>query len=168
MVDGLKDVVPTLILAAGTGIITYIFGRNKYRRDKSQTELSEAQDSEQMLLLTTLREREAEALRRERETYLAYLAAREELSNTREKMNSEMHELRNEGLRRDQILSRQSKQLSTLAKMIATARPELRELIQESGFVAFDELPTRRKTDPSALPGPIKLDFNLDEKKDRR
>ena len=153
----LKELVAPALLVVITAISSYVFGKQKYKRDVSGTALAEAQDSEQMLLLTTLREREQEALKREQLAQSLYLQARDDLMRTQGKLANDVGRLERLGERRDELIARQGKQLAVFARLISAARPELREVIEESGFVALDDFTPRRKTDPSALPGPLRL-----------
>lgn len=161
----MEDLIFKAVLIVLTAFVTYLFGKEKWRRDRSGTHVLEAQDSEQVELMRTMRERELDALKREREMRDLYNQARDELHRQREVLNGELGALRRIGERRDMLLTRQQKQVAGLARMIArNASPEVREFLDESGFVGLDEaLPflPKRKTDPGALSGPVKLDLDL-------
>lgn len=161
-----KDLAAPGALAFLTAFATYLWGKEKLRRERSGTAVTEAQDSEQVELMRTMRERETDALKREREARVLYDAARDELHRQRETLNNELGAMRRIGERRDALMSRQQKQLAALARMVArNASHEVREFLQESGFVALDDesfLP-KRKTDPSALPGPVRLSLDNTE-----
>lgn len=167
MFDGLKDLVAPGALVLLTAFATYLFGREKLRRERSTTDLAEAQDSQQVALMKMMRERESEALTRERATHALYVQTRDDMLRQREVLNNELAALQHLGERRDMLLTRQAKQLSLLAKLTArNASPEVRELIEESGFIVFDEgaaVKVKRKTDAIALPEPVRLDTEDDD-----
>lgn len=160
-----KDLIAPGALALVTAFATYLWGKEKLRRERSGTSVAEAQDSEQVMLMETMRTREAEALKREREAMALYNAARDELHRQAMLLNNELGALRRMGELRDSRLSRQQRQLVTLARLASrNASPDARELLEESGFVALEDdtsYSSKRKTDPGALPGPLKL--RLDE-----
>lgn len=159
LAPGLVALVPTFAM--------YLWGKEKLKRERSSTNVAEAQDSEQVELMRTMRERELEALKRERDARELYDRTRDELHKQRETLNNELGSMRRVGERRDMLLARQQKQLAALARMLArTSSSDVREFLEESGFVAFDgpePFKPKRKTDPRALSGPMSLNDDPEE-----
>lgn len=117
----------------------YVFGREKWRKDRSSSNRVEAQDSEQASLMRDLREEKKAANERADLAYAQLIAAREDSAKVREILIKEIAEMKARGDRRDHRLERQRKQLGVLAMMVAKSRPELAPVIEQSGFVDFDD-----------------------------
>lgn len=140
MTELLRSISPGQAFVAILVLVAlYVFGREKWRKERSASNRTEAQDSEQASLMRDLREEKKAANERADLAYAQLIAAREDSAKVREILIKEIAEMKARGDRRDHRLERQRKQLGLLAMIVAKARPELAPVIEQSGFVDFDD-----------------------------